>query len=220
MMENPKLNWEDFENLSDTEIEKKALEIISLMSLKEKAEQMTGDKSIFTGFIPMSLGYMKEGFPSGTNKRLGIPPIKFTDGPRGINIGNSTCFPVSMARGASWDTELEERIGNAIGIEARSHKANFFGGVCINILRHPAWGRAQETYGEDPVILGEFGAALMKGVQKHKVMCCAKHYACNSMENMRFIPSMGLILDSLGISFSPVNKKPNCNTLATANSCP
>ena len=62
---------------------------------------------------------------------------------------------------------------------------NFFGGVCINLLRHPAWGRAQETYGEDPVHLGEFGAALVRGVQKH-VMACAKHYALNSMENARF----------------------------------
>jgi beta-glucosidase len=62
---------------------------------------------------------------------------------------------------------------------------NFFGGVCINLLRHPAWGRAQETYGEDPIHLGEFGAALVRGVQKH-VMACAKHYALNSMENARF----------------------------------
>jgi beta-glucosidase len=61
---------------------------------------------------------------------------------------------------------------------------NFFGGVCINLLRHPAWGRAQETYGEDPIPLGEFGAALVRGVQKH-VMACAKHYALNSMENGR-----------------------------------
>jgi beta-glucosidase len=63
--------------------------------------------------------------------------------------------------------------------------ANFFGGVCINVLRHPAWGRAQETYGEDPFHLGAFGVALIKGTQKH-IMACAKHYACNSMENMRF----------------------------------
>ena len=63
--------------------------------------------------------------------------------------------------------DLEERIGDAIGVEARSQGANFFGGVCINLLRHPAWGRAQETYGEDPYLLGEMGAALVRGVQRH-----------------------------------------------------
>ncbi|MGN6692937.1 MAG: beta-glucosidase, partial [Aquihabitans sp.] len=59
-------------------------------------------------------------------------------------------------------------------------------GVCVNVLRHPAWGRAQETYGEDPFHVGELGAALTRGVQRH-AMACVKHFACNSMENARFI---------------------------------
>jgi beta-glucosidase len=58
--------------------------------------------------------------------------------------------------------------------------------VCINLPRHPAWGRAQETYGDDPHHLGEFGAALTRGTQRW-VMACAKHYALNSMENARFV---------------------------------
>jgi beta-glucosidase-like glycosyl hydrolase len=90
-----------------------------------------------------------------------------------------------MARGATWDLDLEERIGTAIGRELRAHGANFFGGVCINLPRHPAWGRAQETYGEDPILLGEFGAALVRGVHRN-AMAVAKHYALNSMENARF----------------------------------
>jgi beta-glucosidase len=116
---------------------------------------------------------------------LDIPGILFVDGPRGIMLEDATTFPVSMARGASWDVELEERVGDVIGIELRAAGGNFFGGVCINLLRHPAWGRAQETYGEDPYLLGEMGAALTKGVQQHG-MACAKHYALNSMENARF----------------------------------
>jgi beta-glucosidase len=63
--------------------------------------------------------------------------------------------------------------------------ADLYGGVCVNVLRHPAWGRAQETYGEDPFHVGEFGAALVRGVQRH-AMACVKHFACNSMENARF----------------------------------
>ena len=91
----------------------------------------------------------------------------------------------SMARGATWDVELEEQIGEAIGREIRAQGGNFFGGVCINLPRHPAWGRAQETYGDDPFALGELGAALARGTERY-VMACVKHYALNSMENARF----------------------------------
>ena len=126
-------------------------------------------------------------YPIGAgNERLGIPHLLFNDGPRGISKGNSTCFPVPMARGASFDVELEHRIGDAIGRELRAHGGNLFGGVCINLLRHPAWGRAQETYGEDPFLLGEMGAALTRGVQHHNVVATPKHFAANSMENARF----------------------------------
>jgi beta-glucosidase len=90
-----------------------------------------------------------------------------------------------MARGATWDVDLEERIGDAIGRELRAVGADQYGGVCVNVLRHPAWGRAQETYGEDPHHVGELGAALARGVQRH-AMACVKHFACNSMENARF----------------------------------
>jgi beta-glucosidase len=65
------------------------------------------------------------------------------------------------------------------------NSANLIGGPCINVLRHPAWSRAQETYGEDSYHMGEMGAALTRGVQRH-VMSCVKHLALNSMENMRF----------------------------------
>ncbi|MBU6202358.1 MAG: glycoside hydrolase family 3 C-terminal domain-containing protein, partial [Acidobacteria bacterium] len=106
-------------------------------------------------------------------------------GPRGVVIGNATCFPVSMARGATWDPDLEERVGDAIGRELRASGATLYGGVCVNLLRHPAWGRAQETYGEDPHHVGELGAALVRGVQRH-AMATVKHFAVNSMENARF----------------------------------
>ncbi|MHA1803374.1 MAG: glycoside hydrolase family 3 C-terminal domain-containing protein, partial [Promethearchaeota archaeon] len=180
-----KINWSSFKRLTEQQIEEKAREILSRMTLKEKLKQMSGDGTLLRNGLSMAIRYNKKPIPAGVNKRLGIPGIKFTDGPRGVVMGNATCFPVSMARGASWDINLEERIGKAIGMEARAMGANFFGGVCINLLRHPAWGRAQETYGEDPYHLGEMGAALVRGVQKH-VMACAKHYACNSMENARF----------------------------------
>lgn len=178
-------DWEYLKDLTPDEIEEKARDILGKMTLEQKVNQMSGDQSLLTGLISMGIRYNSKPIPAGKDKDLGISAIKFSDGPRGIVMNESTCFPVSMARGASFDNDLEERIGNAIGIEGRSQGANFFGGVCINLLRHPAWGRAQETYGEDPYHLGVMGSALTKGIQNH-MMACAKHYACNSMENMRF----------------------------------
>ena len=170
--------------LTCEQIEAKARDLLQELSLDEKIHQMSGDTPLFSGMLAMMRAYNTQPLPAGENLRLGIPGIRFSDGPRGVVMYHSTCFPVSLARGASWDVELEERIGNAIGVEARSQGANFFGGVCINLLRHPAWGRAQETYGEDPHHLGELGAALVRGVQRH-VMACVKHYAANSIENAR-----------------------------------
>jgi beta-glucosidase len=170
--------------ITKEQVEEKAKHLLAQMSLEEKIHQMSGDTPLFRGLIELLLAYNKRPLPAGENSRLSIPGIRFSDGPRGVVMGHSTCFPVSMARGASWDTDLEERVGDAIGIEARSQGANFFGGVCINVLRHPAWGRAQETYGEDQYHLGEMGAALVRGVQRH-IMACIKHFAANSIENSR-----------------------------------
>ena len=69
-----------------------------------------------------------------------------------------------------------------MGVELRAGRATFTGAVCMNLLRHPGWGPAQETYGEDPCHVGEMAAALTRGLQRH-VMACMKHFACNSMEN-------------------------------------
>jgi len=118
--------------------------------------------------------------------RLGIEPFYFTDGPRGVARGQSTAFPCTMARGASFDVDLERRVGEAMGMEIRAQGCNLSGAVCVNLLRHPAWGRAQETYGEDSYHLGEMGAALAEGLQVHNVAATVKHFAVNSIENSRF----------------------------------
>ncbi|MBN2151606.1 MAG: glycoside hydrolase family 3 C-terminal domain-containing protein [Candidatus Lokiarchaeota archaeon] len=179
------IDWTSLRDLGAEEVEAHAKRILGRMTLLEKLNQLTGNWTLLQG-APMLFRYNSKPIPAGRDKRLGIPGVLFTDGPRGIVMGASTCFPVSMARGATWDTDLEERVGSAIGAEARAQGANLFAGVCINLLRHPAWGRAQETYGEDPFLLGAMGTALARGVQSMGVMACAKHYACNSMENMRF----------------------------------
>jgi beta-glucosidase-like glycosyl hydrolase len=161
-------------------------ELLGELTTEEELGLLDGDTPFWDGLIDMNAtGYNRTPIPMGRVERLGIPGLLFSDGPRGVVMGHSTAFPVSMARGATWDRDLEERVGTAIGLEGRAQGANFFGGVCINLPRHPAWGRVQETYGEDPLLLGEMGAALVRGVQPN-MMAVAKHYALNSMENARF----------------------------------
>jgi len=170
--------------MTTTEIENEAQQILEKMTLDEKIGQMGGDLPYFPTIIQMYVSYNTRPYPAGINKRLDLPAIRFSDGPRGIVMKGATTFPVASARGATWDIALEERIGEVMGIEGRALGANLVAAVCINLLRHPAWGRAQETYGEDPYHLGEMGAALVRGLQRH-VMACVKHFACNSIEDTR-----------------------------------
>ena len=160
--------------------------IMDEATLEEKVAMMSG-QGFFKAFVEDNRVWGARPYRAGGGvDRLDVPALYFTDGPRGVARGNSTCFPCSMARGATFDTDLEMRIGEVIGKEARAHDCNLSGAVCFNLLRHPAWGRAQETYGEDPHHLGEMGAALATGIQTHNVIATVKHYALNSMENTRF----------------------------------
>ncbi|MBI3784717.1 MAG: glycoside hydrolase family 3 C-terminal domain-containing protein [Deltaproteobacteria bacterium] len=165
---------------------KEARQLVAQMTLDEKLGCLDGDTPFWDGLIDsIRGGYFQHPWPAAAVPRLGIPGIQFSDGPRGIVLGKCTAFPVSMARGATFAPDLEERIGEAIGRELRAVGATYYGGVCVNLLRHPAWGRAQETYGEDPFHVGEMGAALACGIQNYG-LACVKHFACNSMENARF----------------------------------
>jgi beta-glucosidase len=160
--------------------------LIGQMTLAEKVAMMSG-RGFFEALKEDDRVWGARPYRAGGgNERLGLTPLWFTDGPRGVTRGNSTCFPCTMARGATFDADLELRIGQAMGVEARAQDCNFSGAVCINLLRHPAWGRAQETYGEDSHHLGVMGAAMGLGIQTHNVIATVKHFALNSMENARF----------------------------------
>ncbi|KAI5281186.1 hypothetical protein KEM52_003967, partial [Ascosphaera acerosa] len=160
--------------------------LIGELTPAERLSMLDGDTPFWRGQLTLLTDrYNRVPYEMGAVPRVGIPGVRFADGPRGVVMGASTAFPVTMARGATWDAALERRVGAALGREARAQGANCFAGVCVNLPRHPAWGRVQETYGEDPVLLGELGAACALGAQEH-VMACVKHFACNSMENARF----------------------------------
>jgi len=164
--------------------------IVRKMTLEEKVTLMSGDVSLMQMMAAKKTGshYNQKPYSAGGNERFHVPPLKFCDGPRGAVCGlrETTCFPVSMMRGATFDVKLEKEIGRAIGREIRAMDGNLFGGVCINLPYNPGWGRSQETYGEDSFAIGSMGSALVRGVQSESVIACLKHFAFNSMENNRF----------------------------------
>jgi beta-glucosidase len=171
------------------QIDRKARELVDQMTVREKVQMMSpvmGVPKMLAEMLSDRMRYNQESYQAGGNERLGIPTMRFFDGPRGMVSGEATCFPVAMARAATFDRDLEYRVGEVIGKEIRANHGNYFGGVCINLLRHPAGGRAQESYGEDSYLLGQMGSSLMKGVQSQNVMACIKHYALNNQENTRF----------------------------------
>ncbi|MBH1941971.1 glycoside hydrolase family 3 C-terminal domain-containing protein [Mobilitalea sibirica] len=170
----------------------KAKKLLADLNLEEKVNLMSGigyyfgNAELYQNETNKHYNYIP--FYCGRMVHKGIPRMIFTDGTRGVVIGTgkNTCFPVTMLRGASFDTKLEEKIGRAIAKEARACSCNLFAGICINLPYHPGWGRSQETYGEDSYHIGQMGSALVRGVQGENVMACVKHYAFNSMEISRY----------------------------------
>lgn len=162
----------------------RAERIVREMSLSEKIGLMAANYGLKSYFNKQ--GYNTVPYEAGGNERLGVPALKFCDGPRGVVSGHATCFPVAIACGATFDTELSERVGDAIGREVRAQGANFFAGVCVNLPYNPGDGRSQESFGEDSYHVGEMAAARIRGVQKNNVIACVKHFAFNSMECARF----------------------------------
>ncbi|MBN1437988.1 MAG: glycoside hydrolase family 3 C-terminal domain-containing protein [Anaerolineales bacterium] len=162
--------------------------LLAEMTLREKIYLLSGRGVImsFKNRLLHSRFYNYEPIPAGGCKRLGIPPVLFTDGPRGVVLGNSTCLPAAMCRASAFDDGLEYRAGKLIAAEAIAQGANFFAGICINLVRNPRGGRSQESYGEDPFLLGKMGAALTRSVQEEGMIACPKHFALNSIEDLRF----------------------------------
>jgi beta-glucosidase len=156
------------------------------MSLSEKADQMRGTN-------PGGGTNFSDIFRTLDNANKGIKGFLFRDGPNGVNLaaqlpagksGYATTFPTEIARGATFDLDLEYRIGLAIGDETLASGNTMILAPAVNALRHPAWGRAQETYGEDTFHLGRIGTAFVVGAQQY-VPACVKHYAANNIENGR-----------------------------------
>lgn len=166
-------------------IEQKITELLGVLSVEQKAGLMHG-----AGLDTLNGVWRVEGIAE-----LGIAGFRMLDGPRGLSqiSGKSgTVFPVAMLRGATWNPGLERSVGEAIARELWSAGADVLLAPTINLLRHPRWGRAQETYSEDPHHMAELAMAFVRGVQSQKVLASAKHYAVNSIENTRHSVSVDI----------------------------
>jgi len=171
----------DASGAAERRIDARVDALVTQMTLDEKLTMMAGSKADRGLWLTPGV------------ERLGVPGYAMSDGARGLGATQSvpdspqkaTAFPTGSARGATFDESLEERIGEAIGQEARAWGADVILAPVVNVLRHPRWGRSQETYGEDPVHLGRMGAAFVRGAQHH-VIANAKHYAVNDIEDTRF----------------------------------
>ncbi len=183
-------------------LEQATSELIGRLTDDEVLWLLDGDLTVLRGIREMSDRYNKVPFEAGRIDRLGIPGIRFTDGPRGVALGASTAFPVAVSRAATWDPDLERAIADAIGAEARAQGANLWAGICINLAYAPGWGRSQESYGEDPLLLGAMGAAAVEGANPW-VLSCVKHFALNSMEEARFRVDVAVAEDVLHEVFLP-----------------
>ncbi len=123
--------------------------------------------------------------------RLGIPAIKVTDGPNGARgtgffDGTKTaCFPVGIALAATWNVDMVERIGQALGQEATDKGAKLLLAPTVNIHRSPLNGRNFECYSEDPYLSSRMASAYIRGLQSRGVGATLKHFVCNDSEYQR-----------------------------------
>ncbi|WP_448808259.1 glycoside hydrolase family 3 C-terminal domain-containing protein [Agromyces bauzanensis] len=160
-------------------VDRPAADVVAGLTLEEKASLTSG--ADFWTTKPV--------------ERAGIPAIMLTDGPHGVRkqradadhlgVGDSvpaTCFPPAAALGSSFDPELLERVGIALGEEAQAEAVGVLLGPGINIKRSPLCGRNFEYLSEDPLVSGVLGSALVRGLQSKGVGASLKHFAANNQE--------------------------------------
>ncbi|QJD85019.1 glycoside hydrolase family 3 C-terminal domain-containing protein [Cohnella herbarum] len=171
-------------------MERNIKEIISRMSLEEKAEFCSGVGAWYTTALP----------------KHGIPSIMMTDGPHGLRKQNgaedhmglnesvpATCFPTAAGLASSWNRELVEQVGVALGEECQAEGVGIILGPGANIKRSPLCGRNFEYFSEDPYLSSELTTKHIQGVQSQGVGTSLKHFAVNNQETRRF--NIDVILD-------------------------
>ena len=170
-------------------VEERVNDLLSRMTLEEKIDMLGG----------------MEDFYIRPNERLGIPKIKMADGPLGVrNYGKATAFPAGICFAASWNKDLAQRYGEAVGREARSKGVHIMLSPGVNIYRAPMCGRNFEYYGEDPYLASRMVVKYIEGIQSQGVVATVKHYAVNNQEYDRHTVSSDLDERTLREIYLPV----------------
>ena len=175
-------------------------EVMSKLSLEDKAhfvigvgmKGFSGNDAVIGATQSLVPGAAGTTYPLDS---LGIPAVVLADGPAGLRIdakrdGDSatyycTHFPIGTLLASTWNTQLVEEVGQAIGEEVKEYGADVLLAPALNIMRNPLCGRNFEYYSEDPVVAGKTAAAYIIGVQKNDVGTSIKHFAANNQETNR-----------------------------------
>lgn len=189
------VNGQNYPKLGVDPIDK----VISAMTLDEKLDMVIGAAGIDTD-ASSTIGSSAERVPGAAGQlnaipRLGIPAIVVADGPAGVRINPTregtkqtfycTHFPVATVVSSTWNTELANQIGKAMGDETRHYGVDVLLAPATNIMRNPLNGRNFEYYSEDPLLAGKICAAVVNGVQSNGVGTSVKHFALNNQETNR-----------------------------------
>jgi len=177
-------------------IDERVADALSQMTIDEKIHLLKGSG------LASALGMVEpgEGIPGAVGTivptpRLGLPTIYLSDGPAGLRIeptreGESrtyycTAFPIGTLLASTWNIELVEEVGNAMGNEALEYGLDVILGPGANIHRHPFCGRNFEYFSEDPLLTGYIGAAIVNGIEANGVGTSVKHFVANNQETNR-----------------------------------